>query len=847
MNHEPNADTAPRLSADSLLLQIEGGTWISVPATLSCFTSYILLEQERWFERDGAFFARWLTKGMTVVDVGANVGVVALPAARLAGSTGRVYAYEPGNDNRRHLEAGMVANGVDNLVVSGFALSDSERDGLLRKGASGELHALVAGDPEGGETERVRVSSLDAEAKRLGWNGVDLVKIDAEGQEARILAGGRDFFARQSPLVVYEIRQGYRINDSLRWMLATLGYDTYRLLGDASCLIPVASDEKLDDDTINLFAAKPDRAGQLAEAGLLVPGEVAHRLSATERRHSMEVLVRLPYAKAFGMAEDDIDACPYAAALEAYAAFRFGGLPAERRVAALTEAHRKIREYCGRETSVSALATLVRIATDFGNSCETRNALAALCRLAMTELDGPFLPPAGRYEQIDPSGAESEWFTASVYEQKELSTGFSSLFTEADYAPLIWLSRSRFSSPEMTRRLILRSLRGNATQEQAAEHLNPSHRHLNSSYWTREGMALLIALRETNGGEAQVAPKQSWIERHGASLNDRLSRITRKETPTYALLLPDEGGRISGFSRGYPQALSCWSPAPFRLVSAEGSGSSRFDADLVIAMVERCDAASRVHQLRMQIPEASVIALWLLGNDDPVANFRTIALADLVFPCGFDEADSLTNPVAVIAGPVPDCCTRWTHEEAGRLFREFGQAANRRPLLDGEDGIREEPCEGRESESGDQFARLCSAKAVIIQWAPERITPDFFDALLAGMVPIVPEDVAELDRLISPETQKALGIVKARNAAGGLGAAVDEAIAHFDAGGIEGAAIRHRYVMEHHMLANRVTGILHTVWMLGSGKAAVAVRSVASSAALYVVSADKRRPVGGSL
>src|SRR5262249_31376557 len=53
-----------------------------VPPSLSSITTYILLEQERWFEKELGFLARWLKPGMTAIDIGANLGVYALPMAR---------------------------------------------------------------------------------------------------------------------------------------------------------------------------------------------------------------------------------------------------------------------------------------------------------------------------------------------------------------------------------------------------------------------------------------------------------------------------------------------------------------------------------------------------------------------------------------------------------------------------------------------------------------------------------------------------------------------------------------------------------------------------------------------
>jgi len=57
-----------------MLLRMTDGTQIAVPASLDAMTTYVILEQETWFEKEMAFVARWLRPGMTAIDIGANLG-----------------------------------------------------------------------------------------------------------------------------------------------------------------------------------------------------------------------------------------------------------------------------------------------------------------------------------------------------------------------------------------------------------------------------------------------------------------------------------------------------------------------------------------------------------------------------------------------------------------------------------------------------------------------------------------------------------------------------------------------------------------------------------------------------
>src|SRR6202007_1987029 len=111
---------------------------LAAPPDLSSITTYVLLEQEAWFEKELMFLRRWLRPGMTVIDIGANLGVYSLPLARSVGPHGLVFAYEPASDPRAMLKRSGSINRADNLHVIPAAVSDSLREGRLVLGSSSE-------------------------------------------------------------------------------------------------------------------------------------------------------------------------------------------------------------------------------------------------------------------------------------------------------------------------------------------------------------------------------------------------------------------------------------------------------------------------------------------------------------------------------------------------------------------------------------------------------------------------------------------------------------------------------------------------------------------------------------
>src|SRR5437773_2662259 len=178
-----------------LILRLADGTLILVPASLSTLTTYVLLEQEAWFEKEAAFVPRLLKPGLTAIDIGANVGIYSLSLARRVGPEGAVYAYEPASETRHFLEQSRELNHAANLQNVGAAQSDIPRAGYLAPSHTSELRSL-SGEGVG---EPISITSLDEEDRLRNWGSPDFVKIDAEGEETRIVEGGRAFFARHSP------------------------------------------------------------------------------------------------------------------------------------------------------------------------------------------------------------------------------------------------------------------------------------------------------------------------------------------------------------------------------------------------------------------------------------------------------------------------------------------------------------------------------------------------------------------------------------------------------------------------------------------------------------------------
>ena len=148
-----------------------------------------------------------LEPGDGFLDVGANVGIFAIPAAVHVGRRGRVYAFEPAPDMADTLRAMADANGVgDRLDLRRMALGEEKATLALRVDPDDPSDATKRSlFVEGDVVAQVPVRALD-ELVESGELMLDpplrAVKIDVEGAEVPCLRGMRSTLRSHQPRVV---------------------------------------------------------------------------------------------------------------------------------------------------------------------------------------------------------------------------------------------------------------------------------------------------------------------------------------------------------------------------------------------------------------------------------------------------------------------------------------------------------------------------------------------------------------------------------------------------------------------------------------------------------------------
>lgn len=177
---------------------------------------------------------------LTVIDAGANIGLVSHFLRRYLNEPGdRIMAIEPCSYHFEALTRNIHANGWDNVQAFRYALAaeDGEAD-LYLYPRNLMMHSIVHQHEDNDGIERVRAISLPTFMAENSIDRVDLLKLDVEGAEWRILSsqGFADICSRID-CIVMELHELMPYNAEARPSLITHMID----LGYRAQIIPAQS------------------------------------------------------------------------------------------------------------------------------------------------------------------------------------------------------------------------------------------------------------------------------------------------------------------------------------------------------------------------------------------------------------------------------------------------------------------------------------------------------------------------------------------------------------------------------------------------------------------------------
>jgi FkbM family methyltransferase len=154
------------------------------------------------------FIDRWVQRDSIVWDVGGNMGLFSFPAA-LKASAGHVYSFEPDVDLARNLIRSLARNPALKITVSPAALSDADGMASFLIAAYGRSMNKLDGvgpwhDDLFVASQKRSVATLRMDTVAKSFQLPNIIKIDVEGAEMKVLGGGRETIARARPVILIE-------------------------------------------------------------------------------------------------------------------------------------------------------------------------------------------------------------------------------------------------------------------------------------------------------------------------------------------------------------------------------------------------------------------------------------------------------------------------------------------------------------------------------------------------------------------------------------------------------------------------------------------------------------------
>jgi len=450
--------TVPPVPVESWTVHLASGLRLQVPPSLRSLTTYVLLEQETWFEPEMSLMPLLLEPGTHALDIGANHGIYALEIARCTG-TGHVWAFEPTSEPLHRLRASVADNGMQQrITVVAAGLADADGEASFELQANSELNSRSG---TGTRRETVRLLALDGylAAHAAGYR-IGFVKLDAEGEEVNVLAGAQRFFAQQSPVVMFEFKHGAAQNTPLLQAWQAMGFGLFRWSAELALLLPFDAQTSELDFALNLFAVRPTQQQGLARRGLLVTPEAL--ASAQPHEAGASGLLWLCQQPALqGLALDALlhdDA--YAHALRAVAAAHGApGLAPAQRAALMIEARQGLFQACasGAPMEAEAWALLVHVLLALGaQNAAVQMAGALLARWPAGAAPArPVMPPRRADLQRDRSTPPDTWLRQMLGEFVQTHCAFSSYFMPPVPQRFAALLQHPDHSAEIERRFLL--------------------------------------------------------------------------------------------------------------------------------------------------------------------------------------------------------------------------------------------------------------------------------------------------------------------------------------------------------------------------------------------------------
>lgn len=164
--------------------------------------------------------------GMTVVEVGANIGAISVPVARKLGDAGMLIALEPQVVLNKLLIANLAMNDCFTsqvlLAAAGEGKEDEELTIPVYTYAEDVNYGALGRETWEKSKSGMKVPVIGIDM--LGLKQVQIIQIDAEGMELEVLKGAHETITSKWPWMFIENDRKQSSKELIRYLKSELGY-----------------------------------------------------------------------------------------------------------------------------------------------------------------------------------------------------------------------------------------------------------------------------------------------------------------------------------------------------------------------------------------------------------------------------------------------------------------------------------------------------------------------------------------------------------------------------------------------------------------------------------------------
>jgi FkbM family methyltransferase len=223
------------------------------------------------------FFLSTCRPGMTFLDIGANCGYYTALFLNRAGPESRIAAIEPDPQCFEYLQRTVAANKGRNVSCLPLAASDTYGKTRLYRNLDNRGDNRLYANELAATSCEVETDTIDSILQRLAVDELNLIKMDVQGYEGRVLNGMQNTFRRASGLTLltefwpYGLWQAGTDPFCFLTSLADFGFSLF-LLGDSGTLQPLVGYARLIESLpgrkyANLVATKGRNARSESNPG----------------------------------------------------------------------------------------------------------------------------------------------------------------------------------------------------------------------------------------------------------------------------------------------------------------------------------------------------------------------------------------------------------------------------------------------------------------------------------------------------------------------------------------------------------------------------------------------------